>query len=245
MNNFPRIWITGPGRSGTTILHRILCRWWPGINEAAGHEPPAFTQVNERLITEVYGIKPGRWPWVPPSRTIADAFDEKEWQDEVAASSLALPHLAKDPRLLLTWPIWLGAAEVLPSYLLVIDRDTDECAHSWNRSADSHFELTRSAVEYRQRRIPEMVDAFQAAGIEVLRLQHPRDLYQASVETGSPAGALTWFMATAAARYTNSSRPDIGAAREAVRQEFKLSNVSTWVGPGPRDRRKLTEADFA
>lgn len=162
-----RILITGPGRSGTTLLARAL--------HAAGHDfgrrPEAQPDWIPRSALPDGGMEDGRlgdlWAQLRAElRCRHDAAQVARIHGErISALFEELPEAAKYPGLVEVIPV-LVAAGVLPQIVLVTLRDVGACARSIQRVHVENEAEARMLAELRRSRSLAAFNQLQRAGVD-------------------------------------------------------------------------------
>lgn len=113
-----KVWITGPGHSGTTLMFRYLAPFF-GL-EGTKSEIHDVTRLCQEIIEHLYRVtgEPRDWMWHKPERSNRPVIPF-----DVPAD---LPDLIKHPGLALAWPCL-----PLPDLVIACHRDPSECAMSW------------------------------------------------------------------------------------------------------------------
>lgn len=170
----PHVWITGPGRSGTTLFTRCCealgCKLGTG-----GTEDGELVRANDALKEALYGddeVAAARWYKEPPSTP--EGRPSPLVLDRMAKAAETIPLCCKDPRWSLTMPWWLDRLNSawLPEHIVVVDREAVSCAVSWTRQAEE-FDQALEAVMDRQRRLEQLAERALDQGFRVHRLTYP------------------------------------------------------------------------
>ena len=172
--------ITGPGRTGTTLTRNILTSWLVG-DPAGRAELEVLGHLNNEIIEACTGLgldhrNAHTWPYRAIQKWEPEAMFRRIFEERMVEVMMDAPPVVKDPRLLYTWPLAFYACRKLgrmPRWLILIDRDEEQCVLSWARKADADLGQVRCSVRFRRGRMEHLEKTARRMGIEVFRLQHP------------------------------------------------------------------------